>query len=169
MKTKLNSLPHFLPVTLTLVLAGSSALAHSWHHHFYCDVPMKDSRLVSQTTTVTGACQQIEKLQLGRASHTYPLLNDATLEVDFWQGAFGLSEQVRSVYQIDIYSCDGILQNSYQATDEQDVMNTFSVDNPNLHDDVSASFEANAPMTDQEAAQALEVARQKCEAAQASR
>ena len=39
---------------------------------------------------------------------------------------------------------------------------SFEVENPNLQDDVRVSFVANAPMTDEEAKEALEKARQAC-------
>lgn len=132
-----------------------------WPHDPRCQ-PQTTQRLISQDTTVTGGCGQTETLQLGRTSHSYPAMGGLTLEVEYWEGSYGYPTHTHSVYENDVYDCYGQLQNSFQSTDESDSVVEFSVDNPNLHDDVAISFVATAPLTDPEARAALAASSQAC-------
>jgi hypothetical protein len=150
-----------LLISAGLILAAAPAHA-GWHH---CRGTYEEERAVSQTTKPTDDCRETQALALGRVTHAYPALGGAELEVDAWLGAFGYPVHMRNVFAVDVYSCRGELQNTYERDEESDAISIFPVDNPNLHDDVGTSFAANAPLTDTEAASAFAAARATCEAA----
>lgn len=149
----------FLPLAF---LAATPANAY-WGH---CS---KTSTLTLESVTVLkieSPCQLAQPLVLTRVTHAYPLMGNQSYTVDAWQGSYARTEFVRNNYRRDFYnSCTG----EYEYTDfisdaPHDATTSFSVDNPNLHDDVAASYNL-APMTDDEAKAALATAEKNCEQA----
>ena len=155
-----------MKTAIALLLSGAAVLssplsfASYRHHHCHCDTYVR-SWLVSQALDYTSSeCGASEPLTLTRTTHYYSALGSLT--VDAWQGAFLRPAKRTSLIQYDTFNCHGDLVQSFQGTEVSQEEIRFTVDNPNLHDDVTKSFVANAPLTDNEAKQALEETRQEC-------
>jgi hypothetical protein len=157
-------------LSLTSALIPAVAMAHpcdfGCHDGYGHDKIYVVSTLISKSLTYTiDSCKLSEPLSLSRATHHYPLLGELT--VDSWKGAYTRSAQVKSVYEDAIFSCrDGYIGSMRRESVELENV-PFAVDNPNLQDDVAASYIANAPMTNGEAQAALEKALQNCQQVQA--
>jgi hypothetical protein len=83
--------------------------------------------------------------------------------VDFWQGSYQRSALMRETYQWQSWDgCTGQLSLGEITQRDEERQESFTVDNPNLHDDVAASF-ALVPMTDSEARAAFALAKDQCE------
>jgi hypothetical protein len=115
--------------------------------------------------TDTGTCEIKDALNLSSQGWSYPLMSHNPYEVRYWKGSYARTITTETEYLHLIlnkcsYHHDTILSEHVNMPREREV--TFSVDNPNLHDTVSATYDL-APMTDDEAKSALEKARQECE------
>jgi hypothetical protein len=140
---------------------SANAMAHGhWHHRHYCI--QESSTVVSNTVTSKGACQAKESLALAEKWQSYPLLRENSYYVEYWQGSF--SRQVTSTlvthHQIlDICESKTLLdETTNQVVTEEKI---FAVENPNLADTISTSYEL-VPMTDAEAQAVLSAAQLRC-------
>ena len=131
------------------------------NHPGRCWGPYQLSDLLSRRIVYTSnKCAPGITLALVRGAHNYPAFG--RLEVDYWEGSYVRPAHVTDTYQITTYNCYGSVIESHQTVQQYDTQISFLVDNPNFHDDVTTSFEANAPMTDTEATEALAVAETQC-------
>lgn len=151
MKT-LKLLSFTLALGFSMSSLASEALTRSAHWH-HCHIST-DATLISRSTVFTSAeCKPHAPLSLRRVSHIYPRLG--ALVVDAWQGSYTRAARTTSVYRIDKFDCHGHLVGSGTKTVASEHTIVFSIDNPNLHDDVDSTFAANAPLTDDEAQAAM--------------
>src|ERR1700677_1604155 len=130
---------------MAVVFLLTSYPSLAWDYVWWprCQGPSVISTLISSrsefTTTI---CEIGDPLVLSRINHFYPILGELT--VDYWQGSFTRQAVAFESYQDNVYDCSGRLQNSSKRAITRPFLETFALDNPNLHDDVSMSFLANA-------------------------
>ena len=117
-----------------------------------------ETLLRQQITGINGSCVPIP-LQLVRTQ------NGANT-VDAWAGGYSRSVEMASTYEIDHFDvCSGSFLSSENRIDTAVETLNFNIVNPNLGDD-SPSFAQNAPLTDQEAQEALPESLARCNALQ---
>lgn len=122
------------------------------------------SRMIGSSRIFTSnECKTGAPLSLTHGPHDYPLLG--SMKVGYWRGNFFRAARETDTYEYDTYDREGNLINTWTQKRSFDLEIKFSVDNPNLHDDVDKTFIANAPMTDDEAKTAWIHAKQDCESA----
>ena len=152
-----------------------------------CQDGLKYTRVLSTRLLENeGHCEVSNKLQLTRVSQYYPKMN-IELQVDAWSGTYTghalYQDTLQDYYENDcsaVAPSPGTVPNpasSNQIPETIDEYNfgepylgvpyvsetSFEIDNPNLHDDISMSFEASAPMTDEDAKEAFAQLRKTCE------
>jgi hypothetical protein len=151
-------------ILMTLILITPAGFASTGARNS-CQGFTTMETLLEDRSVFAGDCTLHQELTLGRTQKSYPEMDNATLRVDYWQGSYSRIKKVEQVYQVDVYSCRGQLQKSFQKMQKYDFKVIFEVENPNLRDDVSTSYAANAPMTDEEALAEFARARSRCETA----
>lgn len=165
--SKMNSYRMAFLAGSTVILASHIAVASPYrHHHRHCQIETTTTLIGKTVNEYRGECVASPALALARTSHVYPLMSGQSYDVDYWQGGYVRDALVTSNYREDhINSCSGLVQwTSFTSGTPYVDSVAFSVDNPNLHDDVSASYNL-VPMTDGEAAVALAKAKTACETA----
>jgi hypothetical protein len=154
-------------VLSTTRFAHATEVRHPGHHRPWgprCFGLQVVTTLESSTSAFSeSTCEVGDKLAFSRIAHDYPLLGSLT--VDYWQGSYTRQAATTDTYQDNYYDCWGNLQNSSSRTVVTPFTETFTLDNPNLHDDVNYTFLANAPLTDDEAKTAYDKLQQDCLAA----
>lgn len=156
-----------------LLFAGSTIPAasadHYGHHHGECPPCIEDQwiRLDSTSETTFGPCKVSEPLELSVKEQSYPLMRDNPYTVKYWKGSFEQASitKTKTTYLHEVYNrCIGktlISEQKVIPTQDEEHF-SFKLDNPNLHDDVNASY-LLLPMTDEEAASAFDKAKSDCE------
>ncbi len=107
-------------------------------------------------------CLQGEKLERIRVSKTYPKMNNETYMVEIWTGSYGRTIVVIDHYLRELYDrCNAKAIDTRRIQVPHRKLVSFPIENPNISDDVAASYEL-VPMIEEEAVAALEVARLVC-------
>lgn len=158
--------------SLGVFAASSLAGAHGhhrepapeWPSSRVCIVPAAHTDLVAQRVLEwRGECEEVP-LTFTRVTRSYPAMDGLTLTVDAWTGGYARLALVEKTYRTTEYGCSETRVREFRVGPREERL-SFPIENPNLRDTVSASFEANAPLTDAEAIAAMIPARAACEAA----
>ena len=134
------------------------------HYNFYNDcIDDHWIRLDLTPTVELGVCKPGETLQLARTEKSYPKMKNNPYEVQYWKGSFTRKaiEKVKYLHEVT-NRCTGKTVVSEVKTASYSSLLNFQVLNPNLEDDVYASYQL-VPMTEQEAVEALTQAKSECE------
>lgn len=118
---------------------------------------------LNEKVVQVGDCTAGVPLSLKRMEKYYPLMSDNPYRVGYWQGSYvkPLTLQVEYLHVItDRCSRSVLLSERMNKNVNREL--PFIVENPNLLDSVSATYEL-VPMTDVEAKAALAKAQEKCE------
>lgn len=108
-------------------------------------------------TTLASECKPGDKLELSQTSMSYPQMHNNPYHVEYWKGSYTRDATVTKTYLhevVDRCSNPDRVVLSETVPFSETVSIEFSVDNPNLHDDVTATYDL-VPMTDAEAQKAL--------------
>jgi hypothetical protein len=163
MKTqlKLSTLNMFVLIAM-IFGAALPARAHLTHHRF-CHRPYAVRTVLDSKTIFTAQdCRVQTPLALVRLSHDYSF---GVLMVDAWAGSFSRPTETTERVLHETYNCRGDLISSRIETLKFAGQASIRLSNPNMSDAVSTSFEAQAPMTDEEAHKAFSELKRQCESA----
>ncbi len=161
-------------IALGAVITGTQALAHdhvSYHesysrrdYHFRHDC-IDDTwiGLDLSPSVEFGSCEEGEKLKLSRKEKSFPQMKDNPYEVQYWKGSYTRKQIEKVTYQHEVTNwCTGKSILSERKVLSETSTLGFPIDNPNLHDDVYASYQL-LPLTEDEAKAALAQAKAECE------
>jgi len=154
-----------IAIILISTLAATAPTLSQAFYPRYCGTELISSNLrVEVISYDSNTCTQTQPLSLVRRLHHFPLLGELT--VDVWGAEFTRIATVRLTTRWSRLDCFGSLIDTWTESEvRQNYPVRFEMDNPNLHDDVKASYLANAPMTDAESKVELTQTLKRCEEA----
>lgn len=144
-----------LVIIAALMTTSNLASAH-------CRNPIEKWVLKNESRRFLGTCELSQPLKLASKTHYYPQMAGVSLQVNYWAGAFKRDMSIKREFSLSTYNCFGDLQNTETIERTENHPVYFEIENPNLASDVSQSYIAHAPLTDDEAKIEFQLTREKC-------
>ena len=149
-------------LVLAALLPGTQALAHHYHHHHH-DCVTDQLIFRDKNVVKVEACLPGQPLELAAQWASYSNLNDNPYFVKYWHGSYIKAVTVESRYWREVYDhCTDELLARLEISKQELETREFSVENPNLSQEVKATYEL-LPLTDTEAKESLAKAKTQCD------